>query len=163
MKSKRTPKDKRYRDRCFPKAGKYVFDTGPGGFAPLPYVARHVLGHLSGAELKIWIYFLTRGGPHSICYPTYEEIMAGTHIESKGTVSKAIKHLIHVGLVRSHRDRGTWRYLLCDPALAVARLFELGEIDHDDVEEANDLLERVKRPLIEPKPRAVPVPIKKTA
>ena len=163
MKSKRIPRDQRYRDRCFPKADNVVFDTKRRGFAPLPYIARELLRHLGGAELRIWIYFLTRGGPHSICYPTYEEIMNGTGIESKGTVSKAIKRLIHVGLIRSHRDRSAWRYLLCDPALAVARLYELGEIDHDELEEANDLLERIGRPVIERKPRAVPVPIKKTA
>lgn len=163
MKSKRIPKDQRYRERCFSKAETYVFDTDLAGFAPLPYVARHVLGHLNGADLKIWIYFLTRGGPHSICYPTYEEIMAGTGIESKGTVSKAIKRLIHIGLIRSHRDRGTWRYLLCDPALAVARLHELGEIDRDEVEEANDLLERIGRPLIDPKLKIATIPVKKTA
>lgn len=163
MKNKRIPKDQRYRDNCFPKAEKYVFDTKPGGFAPLPYVARHLLRHLSGAQLKIWNYFLTRGGPHSICYPNYEEIMAGTGIESKGTISKAIKRLVQIGLIRSHRDRSTWRYLLCDPALAVTRLYELGEIDRDELEDANDLLERIGRPVIEPKSKSVPLPIKKSA
>jgi hypothetical protein len=58
--------------------------------------------------------------------------------------------------------------LLRDPRLAVERLFELNEISLDELEDANDLLERVGLPLIEPKPFAkkpvvVPMPAKKTA
>ncbi len=163
MKSKRLPRDQRYRDRCFPKAEKEVFTTKEGGFAPLPYLARELLRHLTGAELRVWIYLLTRGGPHSICYPTYEEIMTGTGIETKGTVSKAINRLVKIGLIRSHNDRGTRRYLLRDPRLAVARLFELKEITHDELEDANDLLERIGRPLIEPKAAVLPMPVQKAA
>ena len=37
--------------------------------------SRELLRHLKGAELKVWIYLLTRGGPQSICYPTYEDIV----------------------------------------------------------------------------------------
>jgi hypothetical protein len=163
VKSKRPPRDQRYRDRCFPKAEKEVFSTEDGGFAPLPYLARELLRHLTGAELKVWIYLLTRGGPQSICYPTYEEIMTGTGIETKGTVSKSINRLAKIGVIRSHNDRGTRRYLLRDPRLAVARLFELKEITRDELEEANDLLERIGRPLIEPKAIVVAMPTHKSA
>jgi hypothetical protein len=47
--------------------------------------------------------------------------------------------------------------------LAVERLFELSEITRDELEDANDLLAKIRRPIIEPKPRAITVPIKKTA
>jgi len=163
MKSKRPPRDQRYRDRCFPGAEKEVFSPDLGGFAPLPYIARELLRHLKGAELRVWIYMLTRGGPQSICYPTYEEMMRGAGIETKGTVSKAINRLEKIGLVRVHNDGGTRRYLLRDPRLALARLFELKEISRDELEDANDLLEKINLPLIEPKPVVVPMPVKKTA
>lgn len=140
MKSKRPHRDQRYRDRCFPGAEKEVFSPKDGGFAPLPYVSRELLRHLRGAELKVWIYMLTRGGPQSICYPTYEDIMQGAGVETKGTASKAINRLEKIGLIRVHNDGGTRRYLLRDPRLAVERLFELKEISRDQLEEANDLL-----------------------
>jgi len=163
MKSKRPHRDQRYRDKCFPGAAKEVFSPDDGGFAPLPYVARELLRHLKGAELRIWIYMLTRGGPHSICYPTYEDMMRGAGVETKGTVSKAINRLERIGLIRVYNDGGTRRYLLRDPKLAVERLFELKEITRDELEDANDLLEKIGLPLIEPKPIVVPMPAKKTA
>jgi len=163
MKSKRPHRDQRYRDKCFPGAAKEVFSPDDGGFAPLPYVARELLRHLKGAELRIWIYMLTRGGPHSICYPTYEDMMRGAGVETKGTVSKAINRLEKIGLIRVFNDGGTRRYLLRDPKLAVERLFELKEITRDELEDANDLLEKIGLPLIEPKPVVVPMPAKQTA
>jgi DNA-binding transcriptional ArsR family regulator len=163
MKSKRPHRDQRYRDKCFPGAETEVFSPEKGGYAPLPYISRELLRHLRGAELKVWVYMLTRGGPQSICYPTYEDIMRGTGVETKGTVSKAINRLEKIGLIRVHNDRGTRRYLLRDPRLAVERLFELKEITRDDLEEANDLLEKLEFPLIEPKPNVVAMPVKKVA
>src|SRR6266849_6815941 len=163
MTTRRPHRDQRYRDRCFLGAEKEVFAPKGGGFAPLPYISRELLRHLKGAELKVWIYLLTRGGPHSICYPTYEEIMRGAGVETKGTVSKAINRLEKIGLIRVFNDAGTRRYLLRDPRLAVERLFELNEISRDELEDANDLLERMGLPLIEPKRAVVPLPIKKTA
>lgn len=163
MKSKRPHRDQRYRDRCFPNAAKEVFSPEKGGYAPLPYISRELLRHLKGAELKVWVYMLTRGGPQSICYPTYEDIMRGTGVETKGTVSKAINRLEKIGLIRVHNDAGTRRYLLRDPRLAVQRLFELKEITRDELEEANDLLEKLNLPLIEPKPVLVPMSLKKAA
>lgn len=111
---------------------------------------------------------LTREGPYHICYPTYEDIMRGAGIDTKGTVSKAIHRLEKIGLIKVHNDHGTRRYLLRDPRLAVERLFELNEISHDELEDANDLLERMELPLIEPKPSTkkpvvVPMPAKKAA
>lgn len=163
MKSKRPHRDQRYRDKCFPGAEEEVFSPGDGGYAPLPYVSRELLRHLKGAELKVWVYLLTRGGPQSICYPTYEDIMRGAGVETKGTVSKAIHRLEKIGLIRTFNDRGTRRYLLRDPRLAVERLFELNEISRDELEDANDLLDRVGLPLIEPKPNVIPLPVKKAA
>jgi Helix-turn-helix domain len=163
MKSKRPHRDQRYRDKCFPGAAKEVFSPGDGGYAPLPYISRELLRHLKGAELKVWIYMLTRGGPHCICYPTYEDIMRGAGVETKGTVSKAMNRLEKIGLIRVHNDRGTRRYLLRDPKLAVERLFELKEITRDELEDANDLLDKINLPLIEPKPVVVAMPIKKSA
>jgi DNA-binding MarR family transcriptional regulator len=147
----------------FSGAEKEVFSPKDGGYAPLPYVSRELLRHLKGAELKVWVYLLTRGGPQNICYPTYEEIMRGAGVETKGTVSKAVNRLEKIGLIRVHNDGGTRRYLLRDPRLAVERLFELNEISRDELEDANDLLERMELPLIEPKPTVVPLPVKKTA
>jgi len=163
MKSKRPHRDQRCRDKCFPCAAKEVFSPDDGGYAPLPYVARELLRHLKGAELRIWIYMLTRGGPHSICYPTYEDMMRGAGVETKGTVSKAINRLEKIGLIRVYNDGGTRRYLLRDPKLAVERLFELKEITRDELEDANDLLEKIGLPLIEPKPLVLSMPVKKTA
>jgi DNA-binding MarR family transcriptional regulator len=162
-KTNRTPRDQRYRDRCFPGAEKEVFSPKGAGFAPLPIVSRELLRHLTGAQLKLWVYFLTRGGPQSICYPTYEEIMRETGIETKGTVSKAVHRLEKIGLIRVFNDRGTRRYLLRDPRLAIERLHELKEISRDELEDANDLLEKINRPVIEPKPAIVSMPIKKMA
>lgn len=163
MKNKRPHRDQRYRDKCFPNAQNEVFSPEDGGYAPLPYIARELLRHLKGAELKVWVYLLTRGGPQSICYPTYEDIMRGTGLETKGTISKAINRLDKVGLIRVHNDEGTRRYLLRDPRLAVERLFELKEMTRDQLEEANDLLEALELPLIEPKTKPVVVPIKKAS
>lgn len=89
--------------------------------------------------------------------------MRGTGLETKGTISKAINRLEKVGLIRVYNDKGTRRYLLRDPLLAVERLFELKEISRDELEEANDLLETLKLPLIEPKTKPVVVPIKKAS
>lgn len=161
MKSKRPHRDERYREKCFPGAGKEVFSPARGGFAPLPYVSRHLLRHLKGAELKVWIYMLTRGGPHCICYPTYEDIMRDSGIETKGTISKAVNRLEKIGLLSVYNDGGTRRYLLRDPRLAIKRLFELQEISPDELEDANDLLETMKLPLIEAKAIVVPPPLKK--
>jgi DNA-binding transcriptional ArsR family regulator len=154
MKNKRPPRDQRYRDRCFPGAAKEVFSPEGGGYSRLPYVSRELLRHLKGAELKVWVYMLTREGPQSICYPTYEDILRGTGLETKGTVSKAVNRLEKIGLVRVYNDRGTRRYLLRDPKLAIERLYVLGEITLDEVEDANDILEKVGLPLITPKPPA---------
>jgi hypothetical protein len=151
MKTKRPHRDERYREKCFPGAAKEIFSPAKGGFAPLPYVSRHLLSHLKGAELKVWVYMLTRGGPQCICYPTYEDVMRDSGIETKGTISKAINRLEKIGLLRVYNDSGTRRYLLRDPRLAIKRLFELGEISSDELEDANDLLETMKLPLIEPK------------
>ena len=165
MKNKRQHRDQRYREKCFPGGEKELFSPGAGGYAPLPYIARELLRHLRGGELRVWVYLLTRGGPYGICYPTYEDIMRGTGLETKGTVSKAIHRLEKIGLVRVHNDRGTRRYLLRDPRLAVERLYQLGEITRDELEDANDLLETLELPLIEPqsKPVVVPLPPKKAA
>jgi len=163
MKNKRPHRDQRYRAKCFPGAAKEVFSPHDGGFAPLPYISRQLLRHLKGAELKVWVYMLTRGGPHCVCYPAYDDIMRDTGIETKGTVSKAINRLEKIGLIKVHNDGGVRRYLLRDPRLAVLRLFELKEITRDDLEEANDLLEKIHLPLIEPKPVALPMPLKKAA
>ena len=165
MKTKRPHRDQRYRDRCFPGAQKEVFSPKEAGYAPLPYISRELLRHLKGAELKVWIYLLTRGGPQSICYPTYEDIMRGTGLETKGTVSKAVNRLEKIGLIRVHNDGGTRRYLLRDPRLAVEQLYQLNEISRDELEDANDLLETLQQPLIEPKskPVVVPLPVKKAA
>ncbi len=151
MKNKRPRRDQRYRDKCFPGAVKEVFSPAGGGYAPLPYVSRELLRHLKGAELKVWVYMLTRGGPQSICYPTYEDILRGTGLETKGTVSKAVNRLEKIGLVRVYNDRGTRRYLMRDPKLAVERLYALGEVTLDEDEDANDILEKVNLPLITPK------------
>jgi DNA-binding MarR family transcriptional regulator len=161
MKINRPPKDQRYRDKCFPGAEKEVFSPKEAGYAPLPYISRQLLRHLKGSELKVWIYLLTRGGQYSICYPSYEDIMRDTGVETKGTVSKAINRLVKVGLIGVHNDRGTRRYLLRDPRLAVKRLFELEEMSRDELEDANDLLERIGHPLIVAKPTVVPMPDKK--
>jgi DNA-binding MarR family transcriptional regulator len=83
-------------------------------------------------------------------------------VQTRGTVSKAINRLEKVGLIRIHNDSGTRRYLLRDPRLAVERLFELDEITRDELEDANDLLDTMGLPLIEPKPTVVTVPVKKT-
>lgn len=83
--------------------------------------------------------------------------------ETKGTVSKAINRLEKIGLIRVHNDGGTRRYLLRDPRLAVERLFELKEISLDELEDSNDLLEKMGLPLIEPKPTVVAFPVKKAA
>jgi DNA-binding MarR family transcriptional regulator len=140
-----------------------VFAPKGGGFSPLPYISRELLRHLKGAEVKIWIYLLTRGGPQSICYPTYEEMMRGTGVETKGTVSKAINRLEKIGLIRVHNDAGTRRYLLRDPRLAIERLFQLNEINRDELEDANDLLDTMGLPLIALKPAVVTLPVKKAA
>jgi len=147
---KRIPKDQRYRDKCFPNAEVETFDPKKAGFAPLPLIARELLPHLQGSELKVWIYLLTKGGRFSICYPTYEDIMRGTKIAVKGTISKAVRRLERIGLIKVHNDSGTRRYLLRDPRLAVEKLFLLGELDFHGLEEANDLLEAVKQEIIVP-------------
>jgi predicted transcriptional regulator len=163
MKSTTRPhKDERYRARCFPNAKDEVFSPSKAGYAPLPYITRELLRHLKGAELKVWIYLLTRGGPQSICYPTYEDIAQGTGVATKGTISKAINRLVKIGLIASHNDSGTRRYLLRDPRLALERLYEMGEVTIDQLEEANDLLEHIGRPVIAPKPIVLKMP-KKTA
>jgi hypothetical protein len=94
--------------------------------------------------------------------------MRGAGIDTKGTVSKAIHRSEKIGLLKVCNDHGTRRYLLRDPRLAVERLYELNEITLDELEDANDLLERVGHPLIEAKPAAkkpvvVPMPVKKAA
>ena len=99
-------------------------------------------------------------GQFQICYPTYEDILRGSGVETKGTISKALKRLEHIGLIRSYNDAGTRRYLLRDPRLAVERLYELGTITRDELEEANDLLEKLGLTLIQPKPRIVAIPKK---
>ena len=152
-KTNRPHRDQRYRDKCFPGADGEVFSTDKGGFAPLPYVSRELLRHLRGAELKVWIYMLTRGGPQCICYPTYEDIMRSTGVATRGTVSKAVNRLERIGLIKVFNDKGTRRYLLRDPKLAISRLFELNEITVDDVEDANDVLERTELDLIAIAPR----------
>jgi len=106
---------------------------------------------------------LTRGGPHSICYPTYEDILRDAGVQTKGTISKAINRLQKIGLLSVYNDGGTRRYLLRDPRLAIKRLFELKEITLDELEDPNDLLEKMHLPLIEAKPVVVPMPLKKAA
>jgi DNA-binding MarR family transcriptional regulator len=113
--TKRPHPDHRYRARCFPGAEKEIFTPKGGGYAPLPLISRELLRHLKGAELRVWIYLLTRGGPQSICYPTYENIVREAGVKTKGTVTKAIHRLEKIGLIRSHNDGGTRRYLLRDP------------------------------------------------
>ena len=80
MKTKRPHRDQRYREKCIPNARKAVFLPEDGGYAPLPYISRELLRHLKGAELRVWVYLLTRGGPQSICYPTYEDIVQGIRV-----------------------------------------------------------------------------------
>jgi hypothetical protein len=64
-----------------------------------------------------------------------------------------------------YNDRGTRRYLVRDPRLAVEKLFELGCISEDELEDANDLQEKIGHPLIERKKklRVLPMPGTKTA
>lgn len=89
--------------------------------------------------------------------------MRGTGVETKGTVSKAINRLEKIRLIRVHNDGGTRRYLLCDPSLAIEQLFALNEITRDELEDTNDLLDKISRPLIQPKPTVLPMPVKRTA
>jgi DNA-binding MarR family transcriptional regulator len=165
MATKRPHRDLRYRDKCFPGANVEIFNPKNAGFAPLPYLARELLRHLKDSELRVWVYMLTRAGEYSICYPTYEDMLRATGVSSKGTISKAIHALEKIGLIRVYNDRGTRRYLLRDPRLAVEKLFDLDRMSEDELEEVNDLQEKIGHPLIEPKKklRVVPMPGTKTA
>lgn len=62
-----------------------------------------------------------------------------------------MNRLEKIGLLRVYNDRGTRRYLLRDPRLAVEQLYALGEITFDEVEDANDILEKMGLPIITPK------------
>lgn len=101
MATKRLHRDLRYRDKCFPGAAAEVFNPKNAGFAPLPYLSRELLRHLKDSELRVWVYMLTRAGEYSICYPTYEDLLAGTGVSSKGTISKAMHGLEKIGLILS--------------------------------------------------------------
>ena len=145
---RRIEKDQRYRDKCFPGADHEVFKT-ERGFVPLPIVSRKLLKHLKDSDLRVWLYLQTRASKGFICYPTYEDILQDTGLQSRGTISKAIHGLDRKGFVRSHNDGGTRRYLLRDPRLAAQRLCELAEISADELEEINDLLDALKLPIVE--------------
>jgi len=105
MKNKRPPRDQRYRDKCFPGAAKEVFSPDQGGFAPLPYVSRELLRHLKGAELKVWVYMLTRGGPQSICYPKLdvEEAMLAV-VEQRSYLPEMVGTVCNFGGPESGRS-----------------------------------------------------------
>ena len=57
MKSKRPHKDQRYRDRCFPGAEHEVFSPKGGGYAPLPYISRELLRHLTVSSIEFVLGF----------------------------------------------------------------------------------------------------------
>ena len=160
MRAPRQHRDERYRQHCFPGAEQEVFETGKGGFVPLPIITRKLFRWLPGAELSVWLYLVTRASQWSICYPTFDEIMRDTGIRSKGTISKAIRSLEKKGFIQSHNDDGVRRYLVRDPRLAAKQLAELGEISPGQLEDINDLLEQLKQPTIEqPKKRPQVVPL----
>jgi hypothetical protein len=47
--------------------------------------------------------------------------MRGVGIDTKGTVSKAIRRLEKIGLIKLYNERGTRRCLLRDPRFAVKK------------------------------------------
>ena len=148
----RTHKDLRYRERCFPGAEDEVFHP-TRGFVPLPIVTRRVLKHLKDPQLRVWIYLLTRASRFQLCYPTVDDILQKTGIRSRVTFLRAIRALERAELIKTYNDAGARRYLLRDPRLAAKRLYELGDISEDELQETNDLLENLKLPAIEIKPR----------
>ncbi len=163
MKQERTPRDLRYRDRCFPGAAEEVLEPKKGGFVPLPIITRKLLKHMTDAELRVWIYLQTRASQWFVCYPTYQEILSESGVRSKGTISKGVHGLERKGFIRSYNDRGVRRYLVRNPRLAAMKLFELGELAIEEFEEVNDLLEQLRQPILEQpvrKPQALSLPTK---
>lgn len=139
-------KDERYRNKCFPGAENEVMRPKKGGYFPVGTVSRKFLKYLKDSELRVWVYLQARAGKWFITYPTYEEIQVETGL-SKGAVSKAIKGLELKGLIKSHNDLGTRRYLIRDPRLAVSRLREMDVMSAQEFDDANYLLDVLKQPL----------------
>lgn len=146
------------RDRLFPKADSFVFDNSTGGFISLPILLRKVLRHLKPTQLELLIYLWLRTDRYGLCYPTLDEIAYELGQQNTSRLRKTIGDLERGGFISSRNEKGRMYFLVHDPRHALTRMSEKGMLQTHDMDEINELLEKLKLPRIPPSARKAKSP-----
>lgn len=136
----KTPRDLRYRNKLFPDAEKKVFKTADGGFVPLPILFRKMLRYLSAAEVRIYLYLLTRVSRYGICYPPESE-MAHEIGVSRKNITPHLNSLAEKKLISIRNSGGRNYYLVHDPRYALRAMAHAGALGENDLLSTNELIE----------------------
>jgi hypothetical protein len=153
--SEKQPKDLRYRRQFFPEADSLVFNTGEKGFVPVPIILRKLLKHLTPPELRVLIYLHLRASRHSICYPTFDEIVHELGLTGKKNLLPHLRSLEDKKFIATHSSGGKTFFLIHDPRVAVRHLMAEGALGEQELFEINELytdLNQVKIETQSPEP-----------
>src|SRR5260370_4634510 len=145
-----TPKNLRIRQRLFPKADSLVFKNATGGFVSFPIVLRRLLRHLKPKQLEMLVYLWLRCDRYYLCYPTVDEIASELGLQNTSRVKRSIRELETAYLVQTRTSQGRMYFLVLDPRHAFKKLYDDGKIEKAELEEINELLEKLKHTLIVP-------------
>lgn len=136
----------------FPHAGTVVFDTKTKGFVPLPIEFRLLLRHLKLPEVRVLIYLYTRANKEGLCFPTVDEVAHELGVTKKHLPTH-MKELERKGFIQSGSKSGRTYYLVHDPAIAIQRLVELGEMNAEQLRDINGLREDIGHDPVEAETR----------
>lgn len=125
---------------------------------PLPIIMRKIMRHISAPELRVLIYLQTRCSRYSICYPTLEEMAHELGLAGRRNLTPHIKGLEKKKFIATAHSGGKTFFLVHDPQVAIRHLVESKTMTEGELDEANELLQDLKRDPISAKPKP-PTPL----
>jgi DNA-binding MarR family transcriptional regulator len=107
---------------------------------------RRLLKHLKPKQLEMLVYLWVSTDRYYLCYPTVDEIASELGLENTSRVKKTIRELETASLVQTRTSQGRMYFLVLDPRHALKKLHHDGELGGDELDEINELLEKLKHP-----------------
>ncbi len=138
----------RIRQRLFPGAETLVFNNASGGYVSFPILLRKLLRYMKPTELELLAYLWLRSDMHGLCFPTVEEIADELGQQSTSRIRKTVRQLQTSRFISTRVDKGRTYFLVHDPRHAVVQLYKQGTVGDGELEDINELLAKLKLPLI---------------
>jgi hypothetical protein len=146
--TRRVPRDLRYRSQLFPGSDRLVFDTSEKGFVPVPIVLRKMLRFLSSPEVRLLLYLYLRCSRYGICYPSTDEIVHELGLTSKKNLVPHLASLEQKQFISIRTSGNKTFYLVHDPRVAIKHMLKSRLLQDEDLFEINDLYADLNQALI---------------